>query len=112
MRLGEAKKEILNFKKLSMDELKTLDLMLFYVELGTEFTNSYGDIDAKFYNSMLSMYDKVVFECDKNEEFYNLFKDRLYSVVQKSEGIGWGYHDGLCEIYYSRDWLDDEEEEN
>ena len=110
MRLGEAKNAISNFKKLSNDELKTLDLMLFYVELGTEFTNTYGDIDSKFYNSMVSMYNKVVIECNNNEKLFIIFQERLYSVVQESEGIGWGYHDDLCDIYYSIEWIIDEED--
>lgn len=109
MRLAEAKNAILNFKKLSGDENKTIDLMLFYVELGTEFTNSYGDIDSKFYNSMVSMFGKVAMECDKDEEIFNIFKDRLYLVVHKSDGIGWGYHDVLCDIYYSIEWAFEEE---
>lgn len=109
LRLREAKNAIINFNKLSLDELKTVDLMLFYVEAGTKFTNTYGDIDSKFYESMLSMYNKVVIECDKNEKFFNFFKDRLNSVVQESEGIGWGYHDCLCDMYYSIEWLAEEE---
>jgi hypothetical protein len=67
MRLSEAKNAISKFNKLSSDDLKTLDLMLYYVEIGTEFTNTYGDIDEKFYNSMVSMYRKVVGACDQDE---------------------------------------------
>lgn len=48
MRLTKAKSVITNFKKLTNDHLKTVDLMLFYVEVGTEFTNTYGDIDGNF----------------------------------------------------------------
>lgn len=110
MRLGEAKNAITNFKKLSNDELKTLDLMIFYVEMGTEFTNTYGDIDSKFYNSMLSMYDKVIMECDKKEKLFITFQERLYSIIEEAEGIGWGYHDGLCDIYYSIQWTIEEED--
>ncbi|MBM7691304.1 hypothetical protein JOC77_000709 [Peribacillus deserti] len=108
LRLGEAKNAISNFKKLSSDELKTLDLMILYVELGTEFTNAYGDINMKFYDSMVSMFDKVVIECHKNEKVLNSFKSRLYTIVQESEGIGWGYHEVLCDIYYSLDLEEDE----
>ncbi|WP_240510122.1 hypothetical protein [Virgibacillus profundi] len=81
--------------------------MLFYVEVGTEFTNTYGDIDGKFYTSMYSMYDKVVLECEKDENLFKELNDRLYKVVVESDGIGWGYHDGLEERYYSIDWLDE-----
>ncbi|WP_431026721.1 DUF6155 family protein [Lysinibacillus sp. LZ02] len=108
LRLAEAKKAISNFKKLSSDAVKTIDLMLYYVEIGTEFTHTYGDIDARFYDSMNSMYDKVITECNKNEEYYQLFKDRLYAVVEDSQDIGWGYHDVLCGSYYALNWLEEE----
>lgn len=69
----------------------------------------YGDIDERFYVSMMSMYDKVICECNKNEPFYALLKDRLYALIEESAGIGWGYHDGLCEIYYSLKMLEEAE---
>ena len=111
MRLTEAKKAITEFKKIAGDSNQVIDLMLFYVEMGTEFTSAYGDIDLKFYNNMLSMFDKVAGACDRDELLYKELKDRLYSCVTMSDGIGWGYHDGLCEIYYSISWDIEEEEE-
>ncbi|MCD8509690.1 MAG: DUF6155 family protein [Bacillus sp. (in: Bacteria)] len=48
LRLSEAKKAITEFQKMTSNEVKTTDLMLYYVELGTEFTSAYGDIDAPF----------------------------------------------------------------
>ncbi|MEC5425456.1 DUF6155 family protein [Virgibacillus sp. C22-A2] len=107
MRLAKAKGAITNFKKLSNDHFRTVDLMLFYVEVGTEFTNTYGDIDGKFYDSMNSMYDKVIVECEKDETLFKEIKDRLYAVVAESDGIGWGYHDVLEESYYSISWLEE-----
>jgi hypothetical protein len=111
MRLVVAKKAITDFNRTTGDTVKVVDLMLFYVEKGTEFTNTYGDIDANFYNSMVSMYNKAAEECDRNEELYSLLNDRLYSCILLSEGIGWGYHDALSEIYYSISWVLEEEEE-
>ncbi|WP_416147545.1 DUF6155 family protein [Salipaludibacillus sp. HK11] len=101
LRLKEAKKSISNFKKMTNDLIRTVDLMLYYVEIGTEFTNTYGDIDESFYGSMVSMFEKVVNECLKNEELYAKFKDRMDTVVEDSDGIGWGYHDVLDELYFS-----------
>lgn len=100
LRLNEAKKAITDFKKITGDNERTVDLMLYYVEIGTEFTNAYGDIDSRFYNSMISMYGKVVVECQKYETFFLTFKDRLYKVIIDSNRIGWGYHEALCEKYY------------
>lgn len=104
LRLAEAKKAIMTFKKITGDQLKTLDLMLYYVEVGSQFTNTYGDIDERFYNSMLSMFDKVADECEKDELIYKKFEHRMNSVVEEAEGIGWGYYDGLAERYYTIHW--------
>lgn len=111
LRLSNAKKAITDFKKTTGDSVKVVDLMLFYVEMGTDYTSSFGYIDESFYNSMLSMYDKVAEECEKSEELFLLLDDRLYSCVTMSEGIGWGYHDVLCDIYYSISWVLEEEED-
>ncbi|MFY4776700.1 DUF6155 family protein [Metabacillus sp. RGM 3146] len=110
LRLSDAKKAISNFKKITKDQAKTVDLMLYYVELGTEFTCTFGDIDPAFYNSMLSMYSKVALECDQSEERYAQFKERLYRVTVMSNGVGWGYNDGLWEIYLSIGWVADIED--
>ena len=53
----------------------------------TEFTNTYGDIDGPFYDSMISMYGKVTDACDKDEELFHTLNDRLYDVVEKTEGF-------------------------
>ena len=93
LRLAIAKKAISDFKKLSNDNIRSIDLMLYYVEMGTKFTCTYGDIDSRFYSSMGSMFDQVTEACNANEEIYTTFKDRLYAVVRNSEGVGWGYSD-------------------
>lgn len=101
LRLKEAQNSITNFKKMTNDLNRTVDLMLYYVEIGTEFTNTYGDIDERFYNSMLSMYENVVNECKKDESLYTIFKERMYNVVEDSGRIGWGYYDTLNDLYFS-----------
>lgn len=57
---------------------------------------------------MVSMYDKACDECSLDEEKAKLFKERLYDIVEESDGVGWSYHDELCDIYFSMGW--DEEE--
>lgn len=108
MRLAKAKKAISDFRKLTGDKRRTVELMLFYVEIGTEFTNTYGDIDEKFYDSMNSMYFKVTKECENDEKLFHELHDRLYGVVVDSRGIGWGYHDILKDAYNSLSWLEKE----
>ncbi|WP_308161986.1 DUF6155 family protein [Bacillus sp. ISL-75] len=111
LRLAEAKKEITAFKKATNDEKRTVDLMLFYVEMGVEFTNSYGDINEGFYSSMVKMFDQVAMECDRDEELYKAYSTRLLSVLSKAEGTGWWFHEALEESYYTIEWVHDEDED-
>ena len=49
-RLSVARKAVNDYKKVSSSKYGVADLMLFYVETGVRFTNTYGDIDEPFYN--------------------------------------------------------------
>jgi ribosomal protein S17E len=106
LRLSEAKKAISAFKKLTGNEKLTYELMLFYVETGVEFTNTYGDISENFYISMESMYEKVIEKCNESKGFYEAYKDRIAAIVSETGGIGWGFHDSLSELYWTVNWLE------
>jgi len=86
----------------AIDDVKgEAELMFFFVECGNNFTLSYGDIDDEFYDSMLTMYEKAiatVSELPVKEQ--KAFKERLRTIMESASGIGWGYHDGLCDLYY------------
>jgi hypothetical protein len=97
-RLSVAKKAVSDYKKLSKSPMDIADIMLFYVEQGVKFTNSYGDIDESFYNSMESMYEKAV-EWIIKYEMQSTFEERCQRIVKDTSGIGWGFHDTLSEIY-------------
>ncbi len=104
LRLGEARKAIREYRKLSADVVGTLDLMLTYVEQGTRFTNEYGDIDERFYNSLESVlqeFIKLLKTAAKGGEVYTLFEARVKRLARDAHGIGWGYGDNVTE------WLDD-----
>jgi len=93
-RLSVAKKAITEFKKLSSNKAQIADLMIFYVETGVNYTNSYGDIDEAFYYSMESMYEQAINFIEANK-LKKQFKDRCLRIVNETEGIGWGFHDQL-----------------
>ena len=98
-RLSVAKKAITEFKKISQDKALVADLMIFYVEMGVEFTNSYGDINESFYLSMEGMFEQAVKFIISND-IDKLFRERCEEIVHNTDGIGWGFHDGLSAIYY------------
>ncbi len=97
-RLSIARKPVTEYKKVSKSPEGLIDLMLFYVEMGVRFTNTYGDIDAPFYNSMESMYERAV-ELIAKHNLHNPFEARCRKIVEDTSGIGWGFHDMLTDIY-------------
>jgi hypothetical protein len=75
--------------------------MLHYVETGTEFTNTYGDINEPFYNSLESVLNdfcEAIFKSSDPEQSYGQFNKRLVALKKAVFGIGWGYGDTVQEI--------------
>ena len=107
--LSLAKSLINEFKKIGTSNESILDLQLYYVECGTDFTNTFGDIDMKFYDSMCSVYHMVVQAVNKHEtdSLYRKLEDRLYSIVYDTRNIGWGFHDYVSELFYSIPWREE-----
>ena len=109
LNLREAKKAISDFKKICSDKSMIIDLMLFYVENCVEFTDSYGDINAPFYNSAVSVYSQVIKEINSNDiEIYNIFADRLKSATENA-CQGWGFYDDMIALYYEIIWLNEDD---
>ncbi len=90
--------------------------MLFYVETGVKFTNDFGDIDEGFYSSMETTYVAAL-TLMRKESLLDKFADRAGKVVSDTSGIGWGFHDYLCDVHsdfysdYSED-IDESKEPN
>lgn len=107
--IANAKKVITSFDKCCSDTMLQIDLKLYFVECGVEFTNTYGDICESFYNSVGGMFWKVADLLNKmdSQEIYDHFEKRLVQVVHDTQGIGWGFHDELCDALCSLKWFDD-----
>jgi uncharacterized protein YktA (UPF0223 family) len=97
-RLSIARKAVSDYKKVCRTKASLADLMLFYVEIGVEFTNTYGDIDEPFYNSMESMYKKAV-EFIVENELQEVYERRCRRIVSDTSEIGWGFGNALSYIY-------------
>jgi hypothetical protein len=99
-RLREARRLIREYQKATNDTAGVLDLMLHYVETGTEFTNTFGDINEPFYNSLESVlqdFCEGIFKTNDREQFYLQFDKRLAALKKAAYGIGWGYGDAVVE---------------
>jgi hypothetical protein len=97
-RLSVARKAITDCKKLVTAPQEIADLMLYYVEMGVEFTCTYGDIDEPFYNSMESMYERAA-KWITQHKMQDQFAVRCQKILRDTSGMGWGFHDGLSAIY-------------
>ncbi|HCE44569.1 MAG TPA: hypothetical protein DET40_13570 [Lentisphaeria bacterium] len=97
---GVARKIISDFKKISKSNHDLIDLLVFHVEQGVDSTNEYGDIDETFYSSIESSF-KSAMELIKKDKLHQDFQSRCLKVVEETDGIGWGFHDCLADLYYS-----------
>lgn len=98
MRLSVARKAISDYQKVSSSRECLADIMLFFVEAGVQFTNTYGDINQAFYNSMVGMYERTA-KLITGQKAQNMFQERCRKIVEDTHGIGWGFHDNLSDIY-------------
>ena len=98
--LGEARKAIREYKKATSDLLGTAELMMVYVEQGTEYTNSYGDITEAFYISMESVLEELtkLLSSPQGRGLYLAFKGRLRKLAHDASKIGWGYGDEVSRM--------------
>ena len=100
LKLKDAKQALADFKKLEPSTELLADLMLFYVECGVKFTNDFGDIDEKFYVSAEKIYFEALTLMHKGD-FLEKFEIRSFKIVDDSNGIGWGFHDYLLQMYFN-----------
>lgn len=101
VRIAEAKRAIADYKKAIGDQKGLLELMLFFVETGTEFTVEFGDMDENFYLAHELMFKKAVdLLLTFDEEIIDSYYNRFEKVVSLSDKVGWGYHDTLADIFY------------
>jgi len=99
--LTAGKKAIADFKKTSPDKESQIDIMIYYVEQGTEITLDCGDMYEDFYTRLESVYIETIKLLNKWEDtkLIEKFRPRLEFLVNKTEDVGWGYHDVLWDWY-------------
>jgi len=99
LKLAEARKAIRDYRKATGNIPGTAELLMTYVENGAEFTQQFGDIDERFYNSMESALNELaVLLRGHAREMYPQFRERLAKVEQMTDGIGWGFHDFIADL--------------
>ena len=98
LRYSVMRKALKNFRDVSTNHELIAELMMIYVEKGVAFTNEYGDIDEKFYDNIAKMYAKA-WRYIIEHDLKSIFLQRCRVVVDRTDGIGWGFHDELHDLY-------------
>jgi hypothetical protein len=107
-KLKDGKQAISDFKKLETSADSRIDLMLFYVETGVNFTNDFGDINEAFYKSLETTFVDSL-NLMNNENLLDKFEERVGKVVVNTNGIGWGFHDYMMQMWIEFYPTEDEE---
>jgi hypothetical protein len=95
LNLRLARQAIRDYQKTTSDLAGTIDLMLTYVEQGTQFTNTYGDIDERFYDSLESVLGDMADQLTTapGAALYPRFEKRIDALAKAAHDLGWGYGD-------------------
>ena len=86
------------FKKVAVFDYDVIDVFLYRVENGVEFSNAYGGIDEPFYASHESTYLEALKLIAKNN-LHKEFKDRCQQILWNARDTGWGFYDVLSDAY-------------
>lgn len=98
--LERGQKAIRDYQKATNDQLGTLDLMLHYVECGTQFAMMYGYGAEFFFESLDEMFSQAVKMIKQNEQqVIDKFLPRLKHIADEAEDIGWGYGDAINDTF-------------
>lgn len=96
LNLPEARKAIRDYAKAAGDDAGVIELMLTFVESGTDFTMEFGDIDGPYYVALMRVLEDLAERMVKQAPaLYPRFRERFLKLREYSDQIGWGYGDCL-----------------
>jgi len=95
LNLADGRKAIREYQAATSDPAGSLELMLTFVETGTQFTCEFGDIDEPFYNSLSSVLGEMdrILSDEQGRELYEGIRERVVELPNLADRIGWGYGD-------------------
>lgn len=106
--LTAVKNVISDFSKICKDEALVMKLKLYYIESALEFTNCFGDIDPRFYDTICTYFEDVATIVSDEYELFDKYKKQIENIVGESNNIGWGVDMFVSDVYYNIPWVDDE----
>lgn len=108
LRYSEVNKALRDFRKISNNAILISKLMLYYAEIGVDFTDTYGDIDEKFYNAIVRAYDKALSYITENN-LKEMFIEEADNIRQKTVHMGWGFSVNMDDVFFDFFYEDDKD---
>ena len=95
LKLADARKAIRDYRRATSDAIGTMDLMIAYVETGTEYSLDFGAEEESLFDSLSSVLNEIeaVFSKESGLDLYEQFQQRLLDLDEKAREIGWGFGD-------------------
>jgi hypothetical protein len=98
-RLSVAKKAIADFSKLKPSPDLEAELLIFLVECGCKFTESYGDLWESFYDGMATNFNRALKFMHKHD-LLEKFRPNAEACVKAASDCGCGFSDSMGDIFY------------
>ena len=99
--IATAKKAISDYGKAVGDPKGMLELMVYFVECGANFSLDVGYGDEYFFAALERIYEKAIkLLLTLDEATIDDYYDRFEELVSSTQDIGWGFHDTLGDIFY------------
>ncbi len=99
VRIAEAKRAISQYERASGDVAGTAELMLTFVEQGTEFAAELGYGDEDFFSSLEGMLSRALNGLQScTEQLRQNMRPRLIRLSEQAQDIGWGYGDFVNDV--------------
>lgn len=76
---------------------------------GTRFTEYFGDMSTAYYQAVLTSYQIAVHFAEGQEDFFESVKQDLEYIYQVGLDIGWGFAEGVMDIFGQIAWMYDED---
>ncbi|MBP6826338.1 MAG: hypothetical protein KA165_07255 [Saprospiraceae bacterium] len=86
------------FEKISIFPHELIDLALYRVELGVQFTNDYGDMNEAFYRSVATAFERAL-KMIVAHKLEDHFEFRCQAIVRNTDDIGWGFGEEMDYLY-------------
>ncbi len=93
----EIKRVLSDFEKISVSPYDLVDLLLYRVEIMTDYANQFGGAPEAAYNSSCTSFQKAV-KLMAEHKLHAHFRDRCEKVF-KANNLDWWYIDNLQETY-------------